>query len=198
MGYPTPLPPPLSPAELETYVQPALRKIQQVRGRSLCFRPLEDSEVLTQEQIEFSFQIMMLIAYALIKPSTTYFLRRLFVVGKIGTFHIVTNAVIIIITLWLIAFLGLFIFHCGSDVENAWGSLATISTTCKYSFTAELGMASSDLILDVIIFALPFPMVRTRLPTHMTFSHGANFFRYGNFTCQGPGKLQSLAYFLLE
>ncbi len=110
---------------------------------------------------------MMLIAYGLVKLSITYFLRRLFVVGKSGTFNLVTNAVVILITLWLIAFLGLFIFHCGSNVKNSWGSLATISTTCKYSFTAELGMASSDLILDVLIFVLPFPMVRIRvLPVH--------------------------------
>ena len=31
MGYPTPPPPPLSPSELETYVAPALRTLQQVR-----------------------------------------------------------------------------------------------------------------------------------------------------------------------
>ena len=138
---------------------------------------------------------MMLIAYALIKLSITYCLRRLFVFGKSGTLHLITNAVIIVITLWLIAFLGLFIFHCGSDVRSAWGSLATISTTCSYSFTAELGMASSDPILDVLIFALPFPMVRTRLPTIMTFSHGSIFLRSGNCICRGPRKLLSLAYF---
>ena len=205
MGYPTPPPPALSPAELETYVEPAVRKVQEVGCPKQYFLwPLKDMKVLTYGQIEFSFQIMMLIAYALVKLSIIYFLRRLFVVGKSGTFNLVTIAMAIVITLWLIAFLGLFIFHCGSVVKNGWGSLATISTTCKYSFTAELGMASSDLILDLSVLALPFPMVRIPnayfrwILCAFFVTHTVQSPRFGNFTCQSPEKLQSLAYFSLD
>ena len=65
-------------------------------------------------------------------------------------------------------------------------------------------MASSDLILDISVLALPFPMVR--IPNAYfrwilcTFfvTHTVQSPRFGNFTCQSPGKLQSLAYFSLD
>ena len=101
----------------------------------------------------------MLLAYGLIKISIIYFCRRLFVVGKSGAFNLVTNVAVVVVLLWMIAFLGLFIFNCGSAVDAHWGSLIEVTKSCKFSFTAEEGMASSDLILDLFVFLLPFSVV---------------------------------------
>lgn len=105
---------------------------------------------------------MMILSYGLVKLSIIYFYRRLFVVGKSGIFNIVTYTAVVVVGLWTIAFLGLFIFNCGTNVSAHWGSLLDIATSCKYPFTAEEGMAASDLILDVFVFFLPFPMVGTQ------------------------------------
>ena len=58
-------------------------------------------------QIEIAIRIMVLVAAMLpSKLSTAYLLlRRLIVVGKDGTFNFFTDAVIIMVTLWLIAFI---------------------------------------------------------------------------------------------
>ncbi|KAK3172901.1 hypothetical protein OEA41_006227 [Lepraria neglecta] len=138
MGYPTPPPPQLSPAEELTHVEPSVEEIQ---------------------KIEFAFQLLMLIAYGLIKASILFFYRRLFVVGKSGAFNLITMSTVVVVFLWMIAFLGLFTFNCGSAVDAKWGSLLEVSKSCKFSFTAEEGMASSDFILDLFVFLLPFPVI---------------------------------------
>ena len=111
-------------------------------------------------KIEYAFQLLMIVCYALIKLSIVYFLRRLFVVGNRGWFNVITYALIVITTLWLVAFLGLFIFGCGSHIDDNWGNSASSSANCMDGFPPELAMASSDLILDILTFILPFPMVR--------------------------------------
>lgn len=128
-------------------------------SRSQCLNSNPLKLLLTLAQIEFPFEILMLIGYALIKLSIIYFLRRLFVVGKTGHFNIITLSMVTIVVLWLITFLGLFIFGCKSHVDYHWGNLAQISSSCYHPFRQELGMAFSDLILDILIFILPFPMV---------------------------------------
>ena len=103
----------------------------------------------------------MLASYGLTKLSIIFFCRRLFVVGKAGLMNLVTIGAIVVVVLWSIILLGLFIFGCGSNFKAHWGSIAEVEKSCKMPFTLEEGMASSDLILDVFVFFLPFPMVST-------------------------------------
>lgn len=100
----------------------------------------------------------MLIAYALTKLSIIYFLRRLFVVGKTGPFHWITNSLVVVVLLWLISILVFFVISHTTDSTN------TASMSVLHFMRGEVGMAASDSALDIVIFILPFPMVRTQRP----------------------------------
>ena len=95
------------------------------------------------------------------KLSITYFLlRRLFVVGKDGTFNFVTDAVIIVITLRLIAFIPwpLHIPFVGLRLGMGWGSSSDHYITCANPPSLwELGMAPSDLHPGRPHFCTAFP-----------------------------------------
>lgn len=104
----------------------------------------------------------MICEYALVKLSILYFYRRLFVVDNTGGFHILTNVTIGVVILWFIAIELLFTFVCGRHVDALWGNLDQVEKFChgELSFHAEEAMAVSDLVLDLVIFFFPFPIVR--------------------------------------
>ena len=102
---------------------------------------------------------MMLTAYALTKLSIIYFLRRLFVVQKMGPFSWITKSLVVVVSLWHI---GLVIFFAITYSTNSRDDRQTASRTFLVSLNGEIGMAASDSLLDIVIFILPFPMVRSR------------------------------------
>ena len=101
----------------------------------------------------------MLTAYALTKVSIIYFLRRLFVVQKTGPFSWITNSLVVAISLWHVA---LAIFFAVAYSTNSREDRKTASKTFLVTLNGEIGMAASDSLLDIVIFILPFPMVRSR------------------------------------
>lgn len=101
----------------------------------------------------------MLKAYALTKLSIIYFLRRLFVVQKKGPFDWITNALVVVVSLWLIALL---VFFTVAYSTNSRDDRGTASRTFLVTLNGEIGMAASDSLLDIVIFILPFPMVGSR------------------------------------
>ncbi|KAI4142678.1 MAG: hypothetical protein LQ340_007262 [Diploschistes diacapsis] len=138
-GYPTPSPSrALSEQEMFLYIDP--------------------SSALAS-QIQFAFQIFMMIAYGTIKMSIVAFYRRLFVVHKGSPFAVITMTIWVIILLWTIVFLFLVIFPCGEHVWATWSAPIYQIQFCDIAFASEYGLAMSDLILDIIVFLMPLPLI---------------------------------------
>ena len=97
--------------------------------------------------------------YCFVKTSIVFFFRRLFVTHKNAAFDIITKATIIIILLWTLSFILVVIFDCGSHVAAHWGSPAVQYNCSNIGFTCQEGLAGSDLVLDMILLALPMQKV---------------------------------------
>lgn len=111
-------------------------------------------------QLQFAFQILMVICYGLIKISIVCFYRRIFVTHKRTVFDVVTTAVNVVLFLWSLTFILIIIFPCGRHIYANWGTPASQIAYCEaIGHTSEEGLAASDLILDVVLLILPLSSV---------------------------------------
>ena len=108
--------------------------------------------------MQVAWDILSTCALACIKISAIFFYRRIFCVsGNKTYFSIATLATAIIVFLWLVAFLLLTGFQCGSHFSAMWNG--TYVEYCTVSFPFLYGLVISDFLLDVWILALPVPPV---------------------------------------
>ena len=101
----------------------------------------------------------MLVGHGLVRLSIAHYYRRVFVIRNSGLFNFATKVAVATTLIWMRGFLLLFLYNCGSVVGAHWGSALEVTKSCKFSFRAEESMATSDLVLDVIVFLLPTPLV---------------------------------------
>lgn len=103
---------------------------------------------------------MQMITVSFAKLSFIYFYRRIFVTGSStrNLFGKATIAMAVLIVLWTISFVFAFFFSCGSDITAHWNE-KVLRAKCDKGLTAEMGLAVSDFLLDVMVFLLPIPMV---------------------------------------
>ncbi|KAF2233660.1 hypothetical protein EV356DRAFT_567901 [Viridothelium virens] len=116
-------------------------------------------EVVLIQKVEYAFQLMMILAYGSIKLSVIYFYRRIFVTHRGGVFDVVTTVSVVVTVLWTLVFFFIFLFSCGSHISAHWGSLQDLTTYCWATYAPEEGLVISDLITDVAVLSLPFPML---------------------------------------
>lgn len=108
--------------------------------------------------MQIAWDMLSTCALACIKISAVFFYRRIFCVsGNKTGFSIVTLATVTILLLWLMTFLFLTGFQCGSHFSALWNG--TYLQYCTISFPFLYGLVISDLLLDVWILALPVPQV---------------------------------------
>jgi hypothetical protein len=103
-----------------------------------------------------------------IKASILLFYRRLF---TLRNYLIVNNLLFSVVVTWAIAFTLVVIFQC-NPVSTIWTQFELDYVPhCINQHSAYLGIAVSDLILDLLIFALPVPVViQLRLPLKQKFA----------------------------
>ena len=160
MGYPTPLPVGVNTQNAYENYLSAYEKEAKV---SLCvegqsFRERE-ADAPARLQIEFYFQLIMIAAYGFIKLSILFFYRRVFSVHAKSTFGIISMAVIVIIIAWTLAFFLWFLFGCRTKIYLHWAPFAEVQDQCGNPLSPEIGLVVSDLATDLIILALPLPIV---------------------------------------
>ncbi|CAD6576753.1 MAG: hypothetical protein ASARMPRED_007869 [Alectoria sarmentosa] len=111
-------------------------------------------------KLEFAIQLIMMVCYGFVKLSIVAFYRRIFVVNKRTTFDIITRVTGVVIFLWVFTFILIIIFPCGSHIDNNWGTAAQQEAHCLViGYTSLEGLAASDFIIDVVLLALPIPMI---------------------------------------
>lgn len=138
MGYPTPLPVGSDPKE--AYAE-YLASYQ------------------TEAEIEFYYQLLMIVAYGCIKLSLLFFYRRLFLVVRWSVFDVVSIVYAALVAMWTLAFFFLFLFGCRTRIDMHWAPLQEVQNQCGNAMAPELGLVISDLATDLMILCLPLPIV---------------------------------------
>lgn len=116
----------------------------------------------TVELVDWITWVLMTPANGLIKLSSIFLYRRIFVTGQEKLFNILSWTLIVVCALWTVAFFFATIFGCGRHFDYPWGPLVAISS-CNTNIRLE-GLMISDLITDLFVWMLPVPMVSLGLP----------------------------------
>lgn len=90
------------------------------------------------------------------KLSVILFYRRLFR-GKAFDFY--SKGMIAVVGAWTTAFFLTTLFECGTAFEYLWSTLSNMITHCTNNMTYQNAYAASDVITDVLILAMPIPVV---------------------------------------
>lgn len=118
-------------------------------------------------QIQYFFDFIGVFAFGMLKLSILFFYRKIFCAipstnsGRAPIFDTITTVMIILVVVWTLAFGIGAIFLCGAHPKNAWAPVAVVAEKCSAQLIFLEGYAISDFIMDVIIWALPHPKVRT-------------------------------------
>ena len=102
---------------------------------------------------------MQILAMGFIKLSFVFFFRRIFITGGSNVFHVISSAVILTITIWMLSFFFWFFFSCGTNFSSRWTTVRTLHTDCPTDIKSDLALAISDFLTDVLVLTLPIPMV---------------------------------------
>lgn len=103
---------------------------------------------------------MQVLALGAVKLSFVFLFRRIFVVNKSSNFAVATLTMIIIISVWTVAFFFAFLFACGKKFSAWWSPY--FRTEC-IGLDFENGFALSDFLMDVLILSMPLSMVSAYL-----------------------------------
>ena len=108
-----------------------------------------DTAYTSPYQVNYAVLIAEKVTYTSIKISVLLFYRRIF---AIPTFRVINNALIVLITIWGTVFLLTEVFLCGSTSHGG--------NPCASSQWRALWFAITDVITDLTVLGLPYPMIR--------------------------------------
>ena len=107
----------------------------------------------TEYKVTFWFELIYVMGIGLNKYSILFFYRRLFP-GR--TLLLLLQTVGGIVLIWQIAMLPAFIWQC-KPVQKAWD--VTMPGTCIEVIKLWLGNAIPNIVTDLVIIAIPLPLV---------------------------------------
>ena len=91
------------------------------------------------------------------------FYRRIFRLGTRSGVSMAIWVVIALVIIWAVGFTIPSIFLCGKNVSYLWGTLAD-QMRCADTVSEQLALTISDMLLDLIVFSFPIPLVRVLVP----------------------------------
>lgn len=84
--------------------------------------------------------------------------------GHPRLFNVFSISVIVITIAWAIAFDFALLFICKGHFVAWWQSIKELDKYCRTELEWKLGYAISDFIMDLIILAMPMPLVSHKSP----------------------------------
>ncbi|OOF98335.1 hypothetical protein ASPCADRAFT_205578 [Aspergillus carbonarius ITEM 5010] len=108
------------------------------------------------ERFEFPFDLIQIVALASLKLSVLFFYRRIFV-GRV--FNIASWTLIGVVIVWAMTFVIAILSACGTRLMANFGTLGDLKTECVDTFSILIALAASDVTVDLIILAIPLPLV---------------------------------------
>ncbi|KAI1440008.1 hypothetical protein F5Y02DRAFT_32223 [Annulohypoxylon stygium] len=118
-----------------------------------------DPKITVVQKVQYITQILMIAAYGFIKLSIIFFYRRIFNPSKSDRFNLITIICACIIVAWTMAYIFAVAFDCGLHWTAHWSSVADIINYCHGTQQLVESLLITDLITDVIIIALPMPII---------------------------------------
>lgn len=115
----------------------------------------------------------MTAAYGFIKLSIIFFYRRVFIAQKSDWMNYATHVFTAVVVAWTLAYIFAIAFSCGTYWSAHWSSYAAMFEHCNGGYPIQHIVESlliTDLILDVLIVALPIPRVSQRPRSHVKSS----------------------------
>ncbi|KAI9743050.1 MAG: hypothetical protein M1818_003345 [Claussenomyces sp. TS43310] len=107
-------------------------------------------------KLAYISQMISIVAYGSLKLSVLLLFRRIFV-GKV--FKTVSILATIVVVLWTVAFFFATLFQCGSRPSWLWQSPKAVATHCSDYKYIQLGHATSDVATDLVVLAIPIPII---------------------------------------
>ena len=151
------------------------------KGKALWSKILCLGKAHSCDQMKFAFNLMQVIILGTIKISVIFFYRRIF---RGRAFDYYSKGMIIIAIAWTIAFFFSVLFECGTHFEYLWSTLLNLVTHCTDEEKFFKAYAISDVIIDVLILAMPIPMVCLRqVGINFAVIDFTNDVRYGGCRC---------------
>ncbi|KAJ8128843.1 hypothetical protein O1611_g4794 [Lasiodiplodia mahajangana] len=157
---------------------------------------LNDWPVTTPLQIvaqkyKYAFQTTEKIVFGLIKISILFLWKRIF--GASNRFTILCWSMIGLTALWALAFFFTTVFQCGDRWSLNWSPIGIFLTECIESLNVLTVFAATDILSDLIIIAMPVPLIwRLQLPTRKKIALNSVFL-IGLFTI-GAGIARAYMY----
>ncbi|KAI0468055.1 hypothetical protein F4859DRAFT_492504 [Xylaria cf. heliscus] len=113
-------------------------------------------------QAKYAYQVVGTIGLAIVKIAILLYYRRIF---SVRSFRIANDVCLAIVAAWGISFTFVLIFQC-NPISTLWDKFEFEYTPyCIQTLSFYMAVAITDLIIDIIIFALPIPYVlRLHLP----------------------------------
>lgn len=109
--------------------------------------------------MKWAFDLTEIFALGTMKLSVIFFYRRVF---RGQTFDFYSKSMIALVGVWITAFFLATLFECGTRFQYMWTDILDVSTQCTNSVMYHNAYAISDLITEVLILAMPIPIVRIR------------------------------------
>lgn len=157
MAYPLEIPPDFEGSPL-LLVTPQIV----LSSKVISAQPLIFTATNTKGQTEVAILLMLPLGLGCTKASILFFYLRIFATTKRSRTYVLFTASIIIIAILMIGFFFATLFECGSHISAMWQSATALETYCPNTDSYDYGFAISDFITDIIILAMPIPLVSTR------------------------------------
>jgi hypothetical protein len=94
------------------------------------------------------------------KASFVCFYLRIFSVNKRSYTHYLLVGVLVLVIIWTLAFFFSELFQCGLNFWAVNSSVLDLATQCPHTQILDIAVCSSDVATDLVIFAIPIPLVR--------------------------------------
>ncbi len=157
-GYPTP--PPSNTRNPEDSMSYNFTVVEQVVVPKSSFHSVSSLLMQSSSKLEWAFFLMQILSMGFTKLSFVFFFRRIFITGQSRSAFAMTSLVVVaVVMVWATGFFLWFMFSCGSSFTARWTTVRTLHAECPTDIKSDLALAISDFITDVMIMALPIPMV---------------------------------------
>ena len=107
-------------------------------------------------QVKLSYNSVLALTLGTIKLSVILLYRRIFI-GRL--FNHYTLALCALIAFWSLSFIFATAFQCDAHIECWWSSISTMREHCVDTAALSLGFGISDVITDLMVLAIPLPII---------------------------------------
>ncbi|TAQ84692.1 hypothetical protein B7494_g6984 [Chlorociboria aeruginascens] len=112
----------------------------------------------TASKLYLAFDLLSTGTLGCIKLSALFFYYRIFcVMGQSTAFAKIIICSVVIVLLWIIAFMVLVGLSCGSHLSALWSSRSIFIKYCHVAYPYLLSFAITDFLLDFWVLCLPVP-----------------------------------------